>query len=75
MRKLTLKVDDLEVTSFDTSDQNRQRGTVRGNDTWETEWCTGYPDCVSEKCETPDNTCNDSCDCTQTCETLPVVYC
>ena len=74
MGKLTLKIDNLKVESFDTSAEQNSRGTVRGHDTWETEWCTGYPDCVSEKCQTPKDTCNESCDCTQTCQT-PIYYC
>jgi hypothetical protein len=71
MRKLTLEIDNLDVQSFDTG-ADGDRGTVRGHDTGEleTEWCTGYPDCLSEHCPTPADTCNDSCGCTDTCETL-----
>ena len=70
MRKLKLDIDNLDVDSFDTGEHGRS-GTVRGHDTVETEWCTGYPDCgVSRRgCQTPHNTCYGSCGCTQGCET------
>jgi hypothetical protein len=63
--KLTLKIDNLTVESFDTSG----RGSVRGHDTIVTEWCTGYPDCGVSKpqCQTPNDTCFGSCGCTHTC--------
>jgi hypothetical protein len=72
MRKLKLDLDALDVDSFDTGDEHGRSGTVRGHDTVETEWCTGYPDCgVSQRgCQTPRNTCYGSCGCTQGCETL-----
>ncbi len=63
MRKLTLQIDALQVESFDTNG----RGTVHGHDTMETEWCTGYPYCLSRKCQTPNDTCYGSCGCTQGC--------
>ena len=68
MRKLTLQLDTLEVGSFDTSEA-KGRGTVRGNDTIVTEWCTGYPDCGVSRpgCQTPNNTCYGSCGCTNGC--------
>ena len=70
MGKLTLQIDELEVESFDTGDESRG-GTVRGNDTVETEWCTGYPDCVSDQgCQTPRRTCYGTCGCTQNCDTV-----
>ena len=71
MRKLTLKLDELAVVSFDTGD-GHGRGTVRGHDTVETEWCTGYPDCGVSKhgCQTPNNTCYGSCGCTENCDTI-----
>ena len=69
MRKLTLKLDDLSVESFDTGSEHRRSGTVRGHDTVETEWCTGYPECISKKCQTPNDTCFGSCGCTQGCAT------
>lgn len=74
MRKLTLQVDNLRVESFDTGDDPRRAGTVRAHDTVETEWCTGYPDCVSKQCQTPKNTCYGTCGCTQNCATTPP-YC
>ena len=70
-KKLTLKLDELAVDSFDTG-EHAGRGTVRGNDTIESEWCTGYPDCGVSKpqCQTPNNTCYGTCGCTQTgCDT------
>ena len=70
MGKLTLQIDELEVESFDTGDEGRG-GTVRGNDTVETEWCTGYGylTCnVSKRgCQTPNYTCYGSCGCTEGC--------
>jgi len=71
MRKLTLKLDELAVDSFDTAGANSGRGTVQGNDTVQTEWCTGYPDCISKpQCHTPHDTCYGSCGCTNGCDTL-----
>ena len=72
MRKLRLEIDALKVDTFDAGSDDRANGTVRGHDTIETEWCTGYPYCVSKKCQTPYDTCYGSCDCTQTCGTSPV---
>ena len=70
MRKLALKLDDLAVDSFDTGDERGRRGTVRGHDTIESEWCTGYPDCgVSKACQTPYDTCYGTCGCTENCDT------
>lgn len=66
MRKLNLRLDNLKVDSFQTGDQ-RGIGTVRGHDTIETEWCTGYPDCISKRCQTPYDTCYGSCGCTNNC--------
>ncbi|HEU4557907.1 MAG TPA: hypothetical protein VFS20_08665 [Longimicrobium sp.] len=65
MRKLKLQMESLKVDSFDTDGQ----GKVRGHDTMETEWCTGYPYCgVSRpKCQTPYDTCFGSCGCTEGC--------
>lgn len=73
MRKLTLKVENLKVDSFDTGDEHGRRGTVQGHDTIETEWCTGYPDCISKRpeCQTPRDTCYGSCGCTNGCGTGP----
>lgn len=74
MGKLRLTIENLEVESFNTGTGYDRRGTVHGHDTVETEWCTGYPDCLSKECQTPRDTCNDSCGCTDTCETIPQ-YC
>jgi hypothetical protein len=74
MSKLRLELDDLTVESFDTGDEQRRRGTVQGHDTVETEWCTGYPDCVSDHCQTPRKTCYGTCGCTQNCDTI-APYC
>jgi hypothetical protein len=73
MGKLTLKIENLKVDSFATGDEMSRNGTVRGHDTIETEWCTGYPDCISRKgveCQTPNYTCYGSCGCTNNCGTL-----
>jgi hypothetical protein len=67
MRKLSLKVDALEVDSFSIDNGEGARGTVRGKDTIITEWCTGYPDCISRRCATPADTCYGSCGCTNGC--------
>jgi hypothetical protein len=67
MGKLTLEIDSLNVESFETGDEQRGKGTVRGRDTIETEWCTGYPDCLSDECATPNATCFGTCKCTHTC--------
>lgn len=73
MGKLTLKLDNLKVDSFETGDEHRRRGTVQGHDTAETEWCTGYgyPGCPSKKCPTPNDTCYGSCGCTDNCGSEP----
>jgi hypothetical protein len=69
MGKLSLKIENLKVDSFNTGAEGRN-GTVRAHDTVETEWCTGYPDCgVSKKCQTPHDTCYGTCGCTQNCDT------
>lgn len=72
MGKLTLKIENLTVDSFETGEELRPNGTVRGHDTVETEWCTGYPDCISRRpqCQTPNDTCYGSCGCTNNCQTL-----
>ena len=71
MGKLTLKIENLNVDSFETGGDNARIGTVRGHDTVETEWCTGYgdPACnVSKKgCQTPNNTCYGTCGCSEGC--------
>jgi hypothetical protein len=80
MRKLSLKVDDLQVDSFRTGNEGR-KGTVAGFDTVETEWCTGFghPGCdISHKpqCQTPNYTCYGTCGCSNGCDdTLHVNNC
>ena len=73
MRKLSLKIDDLQVDSFQTGSGQGRKGTVNGFDTVETEWCTGYghPGCHVSKpqCQTPNNTCYGTCGCSNGCET------
>lgn len=73
MRKLTLKLDNLKVDSFQTGDDARRNGTVHGHDTIETEWCTGYPYCGVSKprCQTPYDTCYGTCGCSNGCGTEP----
>lgn len=39
MRKLNLQLDELTVDSFETGEALERRGTVRGHDTRETEFC------------------------------------
>lgn len=70
MAKLTLKIDNLKVESFDTGDAHGRVGTVHGHDTIESEWCTGYPDCGVSKpeCQTPNYTCYGTCGCTNGCD-------
>jgi hypothetical protein len=70
MGKLTLRIDELNVESFETGDERRRSGTVRGHDSGVTEWCTGYPQCLSKQCQTPDNTCHASCGCSGDCDTI-----
>jgi hypothetical protein len=72
MAKLTLKIENLTVDSFDTGGE-QGRGTVNGHDTQETEWCTGYghPGCNISKrpqCQTPYDTCYGTCGCSNGCD-------
>ena len=73
MAKLRLELDTLNVQSFDTDGGRDRKGTVHGHDTVETEWCTGYPYCISKRCATPHDTCYGSCGCTNNCESQPGV--
>lgn len=72
MRKLKLELETLDVQSFQTDVEGGRAGTVRGHDTVETEWCTGYPECVSRRCDTKNDTCYGTCGCTENCQSL---YC
>jgi len=69
MKKLSLRLDELHVESFDTSpDGKNQEGTVFG------EQCTCYTNCTCPGCPTCDWTCGYTCDdntcisCANTCQ-------
>src|SRR5688500_19144585 len=53
--KLTLKLEDLSVDSFDTTTPQRAKGTVFG------EQCTCYTQCTCPGCPTCDASCNGTC--------------
>jgi hypothetical protein len=61
--KLRLKLDDLQVDTFQTTSTEKQKGTVFG------EQCTCYTQCTCPGCPTCDASCNGSCDasCNGTC--------
>lgn len=69
MRKLTLKVDELRVESFETTGLGRGAGTVNGHETLESECqCpTGggggesAESCTACGCDTPGYTCEERC--------------
>ena len=64
LRKLSLRLDELSVESFDTTAAGRQRGTVFG------EQCTCPTACTCPGCYTCDNTCYEPGNgntCEQTC--------
>lgn len=54
MRKLTLDVDSLVVQTFETTDETKDRGTVRAYDSWGT---TGGPWFCPYYCDSGDRTC------------------
>jgi hypothetical protein len=66
--KLSLKLEDLSVDSFDTTLPQKVKGTVFG------EQCTCYTQCTCPGCPTCDASCNNTCatcgenTCAQTCE-------
>jgi hypothetical protein len=62
--KLTLKLDDLLVDSFDTTVSRKPKGTVFG------EQCTCYTNCTCPGCPTCDYTCAYTCD-DNTCPACP----
>ncbi|MBV9107775.1 MAG: hypothetical protein JO306_00030 [Gemmatimonadetes bacterium] len=70
MKKLTLRLEALEVESFDTARENGSRGTVRGHDTRETEWCSWY-----DKCGETVDTCANPCDLTPLCPDTEAPVC
>ena len=55
MRKLTLKLDDLRIDSFQTTPGERGKGTVFG------EQCTCWTNCTCPGCPTCDASCNGTC--------------
>ncbi|HYR07545.1 MAG TPA: hypothetical protein VEQ60_07245 [Longimicrobium sp.] len=61
--KLTLKLEDLSVDSFDTTTTQKAKGTVFG------EQCTCYTNCTCPGCPTCYASCNGTCDasCNGTC--------
>ena len=63
MNKLKLKLDDLQVDTFQTTAPQKAKGTVFG------EQCTCYTQCTCPGCPTCDASCNGTCDasCNGTC--------
>ena len=57
MKKLTLNPELLSVESFPTVAAPALRGTVRGHDTMESEWCTTPETCSDYPCDTLDHSC------------------
>ena len=70
MRKLTLKLEDLQVDGFSTTPAEPQRGTVIGHSHYT--WCTcpGPPTCDATCQYTCPETCVDTCaqTCWETCD-------
>ena len=63
--KLTLKLEDLSVDSFNTTAVEKEKGTVFG------EQCTCWTQCGQNTCPgcpTCDNTCNGGATCPYTCD-------
>lgn len=73
MNKLTLKLCDLAVESFDTTSVSQERGTVRG----EQQLCTCPTACTCPGCPTCAATCPDTCynTCENTCGGASYCYC
>jgi hypothetical protein len=63
MNKLKLRLDDLQVDTFQTTSVKKQKGTVFG------EQCTCYTNCTCPGCPTCYASCNGTCDasCNGTC--------
>ena len=61
--KLKLRLDDLQVDTFQTTSVQKQKGTVFG------EQCTCYTQCTCPGCPTCDASCNGTCgaSCNGTC--------
>ena len=74
MKKLTLRLDDLRVDTFQTTAPQKEKGTVFGEQcTCETACtCPGCPTCAASCNGTCDASCNGSCDasCYGTCGDL-----
>ncbi|HVG45466.1 MAG TPA: pinensin family lanthipeptide [Longimicrobium sp.] len=67
MKKLALKLEELAVTSFETSRAPDERGTVHGNDATRGNTCAGT--CGFSCAGTCDISCNASC--ISTCPAAP----
>jgi hypothetical protein len=63
MPKFKLRLEDLQIDSFTTTQVRREKGTVYG------EQCTCHTACTCPGCPTCDASCNGSCDasCNGTC--------
>jgi hypothetical protein len=63
MNKLKLRLDDLQVDTFQTTSLQKEKGTVFG------EQCTCYTNCTCPGCPTCYASCNGTCDasCNGTC--------
>ena len=68
MRKLTLRVEELEVESFETVGLGRAGGTVNAHETFESECVCGtgggggsVESCTACGCDTPGYTCEERC--------------
>jgi hypothetical protein len=64
MQKLKLRLDDLQVDTFQTTSSQKQKGTVFG------EQCTCYTQCTCPGCPSCYASCNGTCDatCNGTCD-------
>jgi hypothetical protein len=65
MKKLSLKLDELHVETFDTTSTEKEKGTVFG------EQCTCPTQCTCPGCPSCDNTCPQTCagmSCDYTCD-------
>jgi hypothetical protein len=64
MNKLKLRLEDLQIDSFSTTQVRKEKGTVYG------ELCTCYTQCTCPGCPTCYASCNGTCDasCNGTCD-------
>ena len=71
MNKLKLKLDDLQVDTFQTTAPQKAKGTVFG------EQCTCYTQCTCPGCPTCYQSCNGSCEvsCNGSCQATCDVSC